>query len=246
MSIVVDLMKRRRNVRFFTEQAPDKNLIDTILRQAHELTPHKNNIFRYRVNVYGPEFAEDKKKLALLTCTKREIMQRHRPLTDEYLAKVEKIYDELFKLGRNGKIDGYAFLPQVTAPYLLAYTYDTIKQVKEEQEDRLRKYSMLEYARFFSESEWTIQASMHAFAVSILCAEQGLTASFCQCYFFDDKLKNKIMSSSHDEQTTLFYLGIGFPDDNKTYNSSSIPKLEYEEVIKWKEKHYDYLDKKQN
>ena len=120
MSIVVDLMKRRRNVRFFTEQAPDKNLIDTILRQAHELTPHKNNIFRYRVNVYGPEFAEDKKKLALLTCTKREIMQRHRPLTDEYLAKVEKIYDELFKLGRNGKIDGYAFLPQVTAPYLLA------------------------------------------------------------------------------------------------------------------------------
>ena len=61
MSIVVDLMKRRRNVRFFTEQAPDKNLIDTILRQAHELTPHKNNIFRYRVNVFGPEFAEDKK-----------------------------------------------------------------------------------------------------------------------------------------------------------------------------------------
>ena len=44
MSIVVDLMKRRRNVRFFTEQIPDKNLVDTILRQAHELTPHKNNI----------------------------------------------------------------------------------------------------------------------------------------------------------------------------------------------------------
>jgi len=105
---------------------------------------------------------------------------------------------------------------------------------------------MLEYAKFFSETEWTIQASMHAFAVALLCAEQGLSASFCQCYFFDDKLKNKIMSSSHDEQTTLFYLGIGFPDDNKTYNSSSIPKLEYEEVIKWKEKHYDYMDKKQN
>ena len=244
MSIVVDLMKRRRNVRFFTEQAPDKNLIDTILRQAHELTPHKNNIFRYRVNVFGPEFAEDKKKLALLTCTKRELMRRHQPFTDEYLTKVEKIYDEWFKQGKYTKLDGYSFLPQVTAPYVLAYTYDTLKQVNKEQEGRLRKYSMLESARLFSESEWTIQASMHAFAVALLCAEQGLTASFCQCYFFDDKLKNKIMSSSHDEQTTLFYLGIGYKDESKKLKSSLMPKLEYNEVIKWKEKHYDYMDEK--
>ena len=133
MSIIVDLMKQRRNVRFFTEQAPDKNLIDTILRQAHELTPHKNNIFRYRVDVYGPEFTEDKKKLALLTCTKREVMQRHRPFTEAYINKVEKIYDVWFKRGKYGNIDGYEFLPQVTAPYLLAYTYDTTKQIDEEQ-----------------------------------------------------------------------------------------------------------------
>ena len=247
MSIVVDLMKRRSNYRFFTEQAPDKNLIDTILRQAHELTPHKNNIFRYRVNVFGPEFAEDKKKLALLTCTKREVMKRHRPLTDEYLATVEKIYDEWFQRGIGPKIKGYAFLPQVTAPYLLAYTYDTLKQVNEEQKHKVARYSMLEYAKFFSESEWTIQASMHAFAVALLCAEQGLTASFCQCYFFDDKLKNKILSSARDKQTTLFYLGIGYGDETKRQKGSVlIPKLEYDEVIKWKEKHYDYMDEKQN
>ena len=246
MSVVVDLMKRRCNVRFFTEQAPYKNLIDTILRQAHELTPHKNNIFRYRVNVFGPEFKEDKKKLAILTCTKRQVMQKHIPFTEAYINKVEKIYDEWFKQGKYGKLDGYEFLPQVTAPYLLAYTYDTIKQVREEQMHKLAKYSMLEYAKFFSETEWTIQASMHAFAVALLCAEQGLSASFCQCYFFDDKLKNKIMSSSHEKQTTLFYLGIGYRDDSKRYPSSSIPKLNYDEVIKWKEKHYDYMDEKQS
>tara|TARA_B100000424_G_C22841892_1_gene449264 strand:+ start:78 stop:818 length:741 start_codon:yes stop_codon:yes gene_type:complete len=246
MSIVVDLMKRRQNVRFFTEQEPDKKLIDTILRQAHELTPHKNNIFRYRVNVFGPEFAEDKKKLVLLTCTKRKIMIRHRPLTDKYLKQVEKIYNEWFQIGKHNEINEYAFLPQVTAPYLLAYTYDTTKQVSVTQKDKLQKYSMVEHARFFSETDWTIQASMHAFAVALLCAEQGLTASFCRCYFFDDKLKNKIMSSSHEKQTTLFYLGIGYRDDSKRYPSSSIPKLNYDEVIKWKEKHYDYMDEKQS
>ena len=246
MSIVVDLMKRRRNVRFFTEQAPDKNLIDTILRQAHELTPHKNNIFRYRVNVFGPEFAEDKKKLVLLTCTKREIMRRHQPFTDEYLTKVEKIYDEWFQIGRHEKLDGFSFLPQVTAPFLLSYTYDITKQIDEDQKDKLKKYSMLEYSKLFSESEWTIQASMHSFAVALLCAEKGLTASFCQCYFFDDKLKNKIMSNARDEQATLFYLGIGYRDETKIYGNSPIPKLKYNEVIKWKEKHYDYMDEKQS
>ena len=246
MSIVVDLMKRRRNVRFFTEQIPDKNLIDTILRQAHELTPHKNNIFRYRINVFGPEFAEDKKKLALLTCTREKHMRRHGPFTDEYLAKVEKIYDEWFQRGRFLELDGYSFLPQVTAPYVLAYTYDTKNQITKEQEDRLRQYSMLEYSKLFSESEWTIQASMHAFSVALLCAEQGLTASFCKCYFFDDKLRNKLLSSATETQTTLFYLGIGYKDESKRLKSSLMPKLKYNEVIKWKEKHYDYMDKKQN
>ena len=228
-------MKQRRNVRFFTEQIPDKNLIDTILRQAHELTPHKNNIYRYRVNVFGPEFVEDKKKLAILTCTRREIMLRYRPFTDEYINKVKKIYDEWFKIGEHENIDGFSFLPQVTAPYLLAYTYDTLKKVNEKQKQSLKRYSMTEYTKLFIESEWTIQASMHAFAVALLCAEHGLTASFCKCYFFDDKLKNKIMSSVNERQTTLFYLGIGFSDDTKRYTPSPIPKLEYKEVVKWKE-----------
>ena len=38
-------MKVRHNITWFSDEVPDKKLIDDILRQAHDLVPHKNNFW---------------------------------------------------------------------------------------------------------------------------------------------------------------------------------------------------------
>ena len=48
-------------------EIPEKKVIDDILNQAHSLTPHKNNMFLYDVEVYGPEHFDEKKSVALAT-----------------------------------------------------------------------------------------------------------------------------------------------------------------------------------
>ena len=55
MSYLTDIMKKRKNIQFFKEEAPDKKVIDDILREAHDLIPHKNNFWHYKIRVYGPE-----------------------------------------------------------------------------------------------------------------------------------------------------------------------------------------------
>ena len=44
-----------------TPQINVKELVDSILKKAHLLVPHKNNFWYYRVKVYGPEHKEEKR-----------------------------------------------------------------------------------------------------------------------------------------------------------------------------------------
>ena len=43
MSYLLEIMNKRKNIQFFKKDAPSKHLIDNILKQAHNLMPHKNN-----------------------------------------------------------------------------------------------------------------------------------------------------------------------------------------------------------
>ena len=59
---IEEILKKRTNITFFREdKIPEKKVIDDILNQAHSLTPHKNNFYRYKINVWGPEHEEQKK-----------------------------------------------------------------------------------------------------------------------------------------------------------------------------------------
>jgi len=66
--MIEDILKKRTNISFFREdKIPDKKIIEDILQKAHLLTPHKNNFFQYDIEVYGPEYDEDKKYATLAT-----------------------------------------------------------------------------------------------------------------------------------------------------------------------------------
>ena len=67
MSELKRLMKLRENITHFTQQQPDKKIIEQILKDAHELIPVKNNMWNYYIDVWGPEHHEEKKLVALQT-----------------------------------------------------------------------------------------------------------------------------------------------------------------------------------
>ena len=66
--MIEEILKKRTNITFFREdKIPEKSIIDDILAKAHKFTPHKNNLYHYEIEVYGPEHTEEKKYTALAT-----------------------------------------------------------------------------------------------------------------------------------------------------------------------------------
>ena len=62
-----ELIKKRKNIKFFSDKIPDKDIIKKILDDTLAAAPVKNNIYHYSLEVYGPEFYEAKKSLLLQT-----------------------------------------------------------------------------------------------------------------------------------------------------------------------------------
>ena len=61
-------LQKRSNITFFREdKVPERLLIEEIVEKAHTLTPHKNNLWHYEIEIYGPEYEEEKKYTALST-----------------------------------------------------------------------------------------------------------------------------------------------------------------------------------
>ena len=126
MSYLIDIMKTRHNIQFFSDKIPNKDLIDDILKKAHLLVPHKNNFWYYRVKVYGPEHKEEKRLIGMASVG-GEGKDKFRGGDEEDIKRLGEIYDEWSskenKKKGYPKIEGCNFNMQVTAPYLLVYTH---------------------------------------------------------------------------------------------------------------------------
>lgn len=241
MSELKRLMKLRENITHFTSQAPDKIVIDQILRDAHELIPVKNNMWNYQIDVWGPEHEEEKRLVALQTVTgpdKRIFAPGGREEGNTKL--LEEIYEEWKKSRKNQdnveKVDrkykGFGFNDQVRAPYLLVY-YQRPGYPTEKQKNLGYNEKKIDYADR-SQHQWMISASMHAYGTTLLSAEKGLHASFCKCYYHSYKNFNNILAPlKHGFSNIAFLLGIGYRDEELPYFKNKI-KANYEEIVNWK------------
>lgn len=241
MSELKRLMKLRENITHFTSQAPDKTVIDQILRDAHELIPVKNNMWNYQIDVWGPEHEEEKKLVALQTVTgedKRIFAPGGREEGNTKL--LEEIYEEWKKdreRWRSGiefrsKYQEFGFNNQVRAPYLLVY-YQRPGYPTEKQKNLGYNEKKIGYADR-SQHQWLISASMHAYGTTLLSAEQGLYASFCKCYYHSYKNFNNILAPlKHGFSNIAFLLGIGYRDEELPYFKNKI-KANYEEIVNWR------------
>jgi hypothetical protein len=242
MSELKRLMKYRENITHFTNQAPDKKIIEQILKDAHELIPVKNNMWNYSLDVWGPEHEREKKIVAMQTVTgldKRIFAKGGREEGNTQL--LEEIYNEwkdsresqrnsLFK--GKGKYQGFGFNDQVTAPYLLVYYQrpgkPTPSQIQQGYDAKQISYSDV------SQHQWLISASMHGYGTTLLCAEQGLHASFCKCYYLvHENLDNILHPLKHGFHNVAFLLGIGYRDQDMPYfKNKRKPKVD--EIVTWK------------
>jgi hypothetical protein len=236
MSELKRLMKLRENITHFTNQAPNKTIIDQILRDAHELIPVKNNMWNYQIDVWGPEHEEEKRLVALQTVTGPDKRSFAPGGQEEGNTKLlEKIYEE-WKKSRVEKIDReykeFGFNDQVRAPYLLVY-YQRPGYPTEKQKNIGYNEEKIGYADK-SQHQWMISAAMHAYGTTLLSAEQGLYASFCKCYYHSYKNFNNILAPlKHGFSNVAFLLGIGYRDEELPYYKNKI-KASYEEIVNWK------------
>ena len=66
MTILEDILKKRSNITFFKQdKVPEKKIIEDILEKTHNLMPHKNNLYNYEIEVYGPEHFDQKRFVAM-------------------------------------------------------------------------------------------------------------------------------------------------------------------------------------
>ena len=238
MSYLIDIMKTRHNIQFFSDKIPDKKLVDSILKKAHLLVPHKNNFWYYRVKVYGPEHAEEKRLIGMASVA-GEGKDKFRGGDEKDMKRLGEIYDEWSSQEnrKNGyaKIDGCNFNMQVTAPYLLVYTHQ--KNYMSKSQENASYFKSGKQKEIFKKEtnsvdnfDWVIQASMHGISTSYICAENKLYASFCRCYFYNQFIHSDILRPGDD---TAFMLGIGYKDETKPYFPSLVKKPTYDEIMEW-------------
>jgi nitroreductase len=241
MSELKRLMRMRENITHFTQQAPDKKIIDQLLKDAHDLIPVKNNMWNYQIDVWGPQHEDEKRLVALQTVTGEDKRMFATGGREEGNTKLlEEIYEEWKKSRENqrngekigGKYKGFGFNDQVRAPYLLVYYqrpgYPTEKQKNLGYNEKIISYSDR------TQHQWMISAAMHAYGTTLLSAEQGLYASFCKCYYHSYKNFNNVLAPlKHGFSNVAFLLGIGYRDEEMPYYKNKI-KASYEEIVNWK------------
>jgi hypothetical protein len=241
MSELKRLMTFRENITHFTDQAPDRTVIDQILRDAHELVPVKNNMWNYHIDVYGPEHDVEKKQVAMQTITGYN-KSKFAPGNESHddVDQLSELYDgwkknrEILrqdpKQGGIYKYHGYSFNDQVRAPYLLVYYQRPGTPTEKQMEKGYRKH-LINYS---DNSQWMISASMHGYGTTLLCAEQKLYASFCKCYYRSYvNFTNILAPLKHGFENVAFLLGIGYRDNELPYYKN-VSKPDYGEIVNWK------------
>lgn len=249
-----EVLKKRKNISFFDDnKIPDKKIIEEILEKAHHLTPHKNNFWDYEIEVYGPNYDEEKKYVAMSTvCSSGKTKYTRPNTTEEDFKELESVYDKWIKYHHNKDVktdeDLYNFFKnnnkihfnnQVRAPYLLVYTKRekllTDSQINSNYYKTGKMGDIFKLDIKTRKEMWLIQAGMHGIITSSLAIEKGLNASFCKCFFYNTHLHSNILrKAKKSSENIAFLLGIGYPDENKKHYYSNVPKPLTNEIIKWK------------
>lgn len=240
-----ELLKKRSNITFFRQdKVPSKEIIKDILKKTHNLMPHKNNLYNYEIEVYGPEHLEEKKFVAMSTVCSTEgkrFKNTNEPKDFEELEEIYELWLESHKQKKllDKRLKNIHFNEQVKAPYLLVYTQKENVLTNSQKESDYYKKGRLKQIFDVDSSKgtgmWLIQSGMHSVYTTAFALEKGLDVSFCKCYFYNSNIHSNILRKAVKKSKDIaFLLGIGFKDESKHHYKSMVPKSNIEEIIKWR------------
>ena len=200
----------------FSDKIPDHQEIVETMTRAHYLSPVKNGVYDYKIDVWGPKFIKEKHELAVSTVKSDNMFKYRLKHNDKQsMEELKLLYEKYLKTWPE-KINGVGFNLQVLAPYLLVYR----------KKDNV--YGL----------DWAIQASMNALILSTLLESKNLDVSFCRCFFHSDFLKNKMISKFHIpgqeshriKNQVLFLLSVGYAD-KKFAKSGKTISPDFKEIV---------------
>ena len=110
-----NLLERRTNFRRFQQDKyPSREKIEEIVQEAINVAPCHSDVFGFRIEIWGPEHAEEKKILMYTGVTPAKHNAKH------YLREKRGTYEEWMEdMVEYHKTDPDMFNTQVQAPYLV-------------------------------------------------------------------------------------------------------------------------------
>lgn len=220
-----DVVKRRVNRRRFQEdKIPEKELIEKIIAETIDIAPVKNEYFGFKLKVYGPEYAEEKKELALLTMTRRKWKWRNRDKSEteeDWYKFIQSKYDEEW-----AKPKGYqAFNHQVRAPYVIVMVeeHQTWNPNSEQQARQHTSY----------------MAGVFGSMLSLVANKHEVDCSFCLCFdrHPDQTSRENVLTSGYDWNgdeypMILSLIGLGYDYGGGHSNDKFKPQMDT--ITEWK------------
>ena len=210
---------------FKQDVVPDKKLIEKIIEESLKVTPVFSNLWHHEVEIYGPEFFEEKKKMAIQGVENvhlRKMFDKRndgiagidflRDYLEDFIEYVEEGKAKKFGFrGENKENNKDVFVPfntQLMAPYLLVFKVKPYHFGYKDREGRTANYP--EDKRGLREKGFQ-SAMAQSYAISIIAAHYNIQASFCGCFIISDENVNEIF---YNDRNVIKFVGLGYAHDS--------------------------------
>lgn len=205
---------------FKQDVVPERELIEKIINESLRHTPVFSCIWHHEVEIYGPEYYEEKKKLAIQGVENVSMRQMFDTRNDgingidmlkDYLEDfcdyVEdgsaRAWGNAGQYNENNKNTFVPFNTQLMAPYLLAFKVKPDNFGKKDSACTTKNPETKEGIR-----EKSVQSAMaQAYALSVIATHYGVDVGFCGCFIYSDENVNEIW---HNDFDLIKFVGLGY------------------------------------
>jgi hypothetical protein len=196
-------LSTRRQIKYFTDEVPDENIIKHIIADTIAYAPVKNNRWDFILDVYDNSWDDQKQLLLYKTACnwlKRKDIIKHWTV------------DQHKEAAADTSVKSENYNHQVTAPYLIVARKSNRQYDPETGPDS-------------RPDKKAVAAGSVAATLSFVTRQYGLYGGFCSCY--TDSFNSTIPPNMiiPDKDNFYFMFGIGYPDEKfyKKYHNAYFP-----------------------
>ena len=241
MESILQAMESRHNYRFFRiDKIPSKEKIEKILNNTTKYIPVKGASYYFEIEVFGPEYYEEKKKFVLQCCCQDwavplydpEVGTRQEHIRKDLTPHLERYLKQKHRMQKCD--EQMRFNAQVLAPYLLKYKY------KKTEDGKVPPIYCKQVWETTPRDEVRMMqgAAMHGMGITLCAQEEGIDASYCGCYIDSKYNPNKIYNSRTKDDNVAFFICLGYADlEAEKHNpifAGKDKRPHWSKIVNWK------------